>query len=123
MDVILETSGHAAALGQAVAGLAYGARLACVGWYKECKGGLDLGEVAHFEVPDLIFSRACSEPNREHPRWSFARIQEACWRLLAEGKLRCERVVQPVVPFAETESMYDDIRHHPEGSVKFGVEF
>lgn len=124
VDVVIETSGNYKALNQALKGLAYGGNVAYVGWAKECKGGLDLGEVAHFKVPNIIFARACSEPNRDYPRWDFARIKDTCWKLLSEGKLQCEEIIQPVVPFSESAEAYKEyIEYHPEKSIKLGVKF
>ena len=122
-DLIIETSANYKALDAALKALAYGGTIAYMGWPKECSGGLDFGAAAHFEVPNLIFTRACSEPNRDHPRWSFQRIKETCWRWLADGKLQCEEIVSPVVPFEEVVEAYRDIDEHPEKSVKLGVKF
>ena len=123
LDVAIETSASYPALHQAIRGLAFGGNVAFVGWAKECKGGLDFGAEAHFNIPNLIFARACSDPNRDHPRWDFARIMDTCWQLLSDGKLQCEEVVQPVVPFAESAQAYQEMDLHPENSVKLGVEF
>ncbi|RMH33411.1 MAG: alcohol dehydrogenase, partial [Nitrospirae bacterium] len=86
-------------------------------------GGLDFGGPAHFNVPNIVFARACSEPNRDHPRWSFQRICDVCWRWLAEGKFQCESIVSPVVPFEESVEAYRSIDTHPERSIKLGVSF
>jgi len=90
---------------------------------KECTGGLDLGAVAHITTPNLIFARACSEPNRDYPRWDFQRIMHHCWEWLREGRLQCEEIVDPVVPFAEADQAYREMDEHPERSVKLGVAF
>jgi len=123
VDVAIETSANYSALNEALKGVAYGGNVAYVGWPKECKGGLDFGEVAHFNVPNIIFARACSQPSREHPRWSFARICDTCWQMLSEGKFKCEEIVNPVVPFSESVEAYQDIDEHPEKSVKLGIKF
>ena len=124
IDVAIETSANYRALNQALQGLAYGGNVAYVGWAKECKGGLDLGEFAHFRVPNIVFARVCSEPNRDYPRWNFARIKNTCWRLLSEGNLRCEKIIQPVIPFSESTEAYKEyIEQHPEKSVKLGIRF
>lgn len=123
VDVVIETSASYQALHQAIGGLAWGGNVAYVGWSKECKGGLDFGEDAHFMIPNIIFARACSDPNRDHPRWDFGRIQDVCWQWLSEGRLQCEEVVFPVVPFRESPAAYEDMDYHPENSIKLGVEF
>lgn len=123
VDVVIETSGSYQALHQAINGLAWGGNVAFVGWSKECKGGLNFGDVAHLTIPNIIFARACSDPNRDHPRWDFNRIMDVCWQMLSEGRLQCEDIIQPVVPFSESAQAYEDMDYHPENSIKLGVEF
>jgi threonine dehydrogenase-like Zn-dependent dehydrogenase len=123
VDVAIETSGIYEALDQAIAGLAWGGNVAYLAWSKECKGGLDFGEHAHFMIPNIIFARACSDPNRDHPRWDFARICDICWQWLAEGRYQCEDIVYPIVPFSQSVEAYEDMDNHPEKSIKLGIEF
>jgi len=123
VDVAIETSGSYEALHQAIRGLAWGGNVAYVGWSKECKGGLDFGLHAHLMIPNIIFARACSDPNRDHPRWDFDRIMDTCWQLLSEGRLQCEDAVYPVVPFDESVQAYQDMDYHPEKSIKLGIVF
>ncbi len=123
VDVVIETSGIYEALHQAIAGLAWGGNVAYLAWSKECKGGLNFGDYAHLMIPNIIFARACSDPNRDHPRWDFNRIMDVCWRMLSEGRIQCEDVVQPVVPFDESAEAYEDMDYHPENSIKLGVKF
>ena len=122
-DVIIETSASYAALQQAIRGLAYTGNIAVVGWYKECHGFLNLGREAHFNQPNIILSRACSEPNRDYPRWDFARLCAASWEMLAKGKLKCENIVDPVVSFDEAADMYMHIEQNPTESVKLGIAY
>lgn len=123
IDVAIETSGIYEALHQAIHGLAWGGNVAYVGWSKECKGGLDFGLHAHLMIPNIIFARACSDPNRDHPRWDFARIMDTCWQLLSEGRLQCEDIVYPVTPFDESTQAYQDMDYHPEKNIKLGIAF
>jgi threonine dehydrogenase-like Zn-dependent dehydrogenase len=123
VDVAIETSGIYEALDQAIAGLAWGGTVAYLAWSKECKGGLDFGKHAHLMIPNIVFARACSDPNRDHPRWDFGRICNICWKWLAEGRLQCEDIVYPVLPFAKSAEAYEDMDYHPENSIKLGVEF
>ncbi|MFC1717116.1 zinc-binding alcohol dehydrogenase, partial [Candidatus Poribacteria bacterium] len=109
VDVVIETSGIYEALHQAIAGLAWGGNVAYLAWSKECKGGLNFGDHAHLMIPNIIFARACSDPNRDHPRWDFNRIMDVCWQMLSEGRLQCEDIVQPVVPFSESAQAYEDM--------------
>ena len=123
LDVVIETSASYSALDLALKALAYGGTVAYVGWAKPCIGGLDLGGAAHFNVPNIVFARACSEPNRDHPRWDFRRIMATCWESLAAGAYACEGIVQPVAPFSDVIEAYREIDAHPERSIKLGVQF
>ncbi len=122
-DVIIETSASYAALQQAIRGVAYNGNIAVVGWYKECHGFLNLGREAHFNQPNILLSRACSDPNREYPRWDFDRLCKTAWEMLAQGKLKCENIVDPVVSIEEAADMYMHIEQNPNESVKLGVSF
>lgn len=123
-DAIIETSGTYPALQAALRGVAYAGRIAVVGWYNPCKGAFDLGQEAHMNNATLFFSRACSEPNPDYPRWSWARINASCWALLSKGLLKCDNVIDPVVPFDQAAQAYCQcVDQDPARSVKMGVTF
>lgn len=122
-DVIIETSANYHALQHAIRGIAYNGNIAVVGWYHECEGGLNLGREAHFNQPNILLSRACSEPNRDYPRWDFDRICAVCWDMLCKGLIKCENIVDPVVPVEEAADAYMAIEQNPSSSVKLGVTF
>jgi threonine dehydrogenase-like Zn-dependent dehydrogenase len=123
VDVALETSGVASALHQAVRGLAFGGTVAITAWYGEFRGGLDLGQEAHFNRPVFVFTRAESEPHADHPRWNNRRLADAAWELLIAGVIDCQVLLRPVVPFNDLVAAYRDIDEHPERSIKLGVTF
>ena len=122
-DVVIETSGNYQALQQALRGAAYNANVALVGWYHECTGGFNLGMEAHYNQPNILLSRACSEPSREYPRWDYARIQETCWNLLLSDRICCENIIDPVVSIEDATQVYMDIEANPGSSIKLGVKF
>jgi threonine dehydrogenase-like Zn-dependent dehydrogenase len=121
--VSLETSGSAHALHQAIRGVAFGGTVVPLAWYPETQGGLDLGQEAHINRPTFVFTRAESEPHRDHPRWNNRRLAGAAWMLLAAGRLMCEPIVKPVVPFAGAVEAYRAIDEHPERNIKLAVTF
>jgi threonine dehydrogenase-like Zn-dependent dehydrogenase len=121
VDAAIETSGNEQALQEALRGLAYGGTIAFVGWARAFSGTLDLGREAHFNNASLVFSRASSEPNRDHPRWDRRRIAMSCWSLLATGAIDCERIIDPVVRFDEAPYAYEEyVDRNPQQSVKLG---
>ena len=122
-DVCIETSGNYNAMHHAIRGVAFGGNVVAVAYPKPCIGGLDLGREAHFNLPNLIFARACSEPTRDHPRWSFQRIEDTCWRMLADGKFKTDEALDPVVPFDQAADAWRQVDESPQDSVKLGVAF
>lgn len=123
-DIIIETSASEHALQQSLRGLAYGGTIAYVGWARAFKGGLDFGREAHFNNAKIVFSRACSEPNPDYPRWSWRRLEQTCWSMLESGLINCEEIIDPVVAFEDSAEAYEQyVDRHPEKSIKLGVIF
>ncbi len=123
VDVAIEYSGNVHALQAALRGVAYGGNVVAGAFPGPYPEGLDLGAEAHMNIPNIKFSRACSEPNRDYPRWNEDRIYDTCWRLLCEGRLSGEEIVTPVVEFEELPEAYLDIAKAPEKNVKLGARF
>ena len=124
VDAGIETSGSEQALQQALRGLGYGGTIAFVRWARAFSGTLNLGREAHYNNANLVFSRASSEPSRDHPRWDQRRIATSCWSMLASGEIDCERIIDPVVSFAEAPRAYEEfVDRNPQLSVKLGVAF
>lgn len=123
-DVIIETSGNVHALQSALKGLAYGGTIAYVAFAKPFPAGLWLGQEAHYNYGKIVFSRACSEPNPEYPRWDRHRIEDVVWEMLMNGYLDCEDLIEPVIPFADSaEGFCRYVDCHPEESIKLGIDF
>ena len=123
VDVIIETSGHVSALQSALRGLAYGGTISFVAFAKPF-ASLELGREAHFNNAKIVFSRACSEPLPDYPRWNRRRIEDVCWHMLTTGYLNCEDIIYPVVPFEESDKDYVKyIVDEPQLSIKMGVKF
>ncbi|GLC82268.1 zinc-dependent alcohol dehydrogenase [Lacrimispora brassicae] len=123
-DGILETSGSMQALQSALKGLAYGGTIAYVAFAKPFPAGLWLGQEAHYNYGKIVFSRACSEPNPDYPRWNRKRIEDVVWEMLMSGYLDCSDIIDPIVDFehsAEGISNYMD--REPEKSIKLGITF
>ena len=124
VDVVIETSGSMSALQSALRGLAFGGTIAYLAFAKPFPAGLWLGQEAHYNYGKIIFSRACSEPLPEYPRWTRKRIEDTVWQMLMNGFLDCEDIIDPIVPFeksAEAFAEYVDL--HPDRSIKLGVTF
>ncbi len=122
-DVCIEYSGHHLALQGALRGVTYLGTVVAGAWPGAYPAGLDFGAEAHMNRPKLIFSRACSEPNPDHPNWDEARLLDVCWRLLGAGQINCEPIVQPIVNFNDLLVEYPKIATHPNQNIKLGVRF
>ena len=124
VDLVIETSGNYKAVEQGLRAVAYGGNFAMVGWLNECHIPINLGMEGHFNQCHFCFSRACSEPNNDYPRWSFERICKTSWEMLGKGMFRCDNIVDPVVDFDECDKSYMHyIVEKPAESVKMGVKF
>jgi threonine dehydrogenase-like Zn-dependent dehydrogenase len=122
-DVCVEYSGSHLALQAALRGVAYLGTIVAGAWPGAYPAGLDLGAEAHFNRPRIVFTRACSEPNPDHPNWDEERILDVAWHLLSCGDLQGVPIVQPIVAFDDLITEYPKIATHPEQSVKLGVRF
>jgi threonine dehydrogenase-like Zn-dependent dehydrogenase len=122
-DVVVEYSGNVHAMQAALRGVALGGNVVAGAFPPPYGPGLDLGAEAHYNRPNIIFTRAHSEPNRDHPRWDEPRIYSTCWQLLCEGKLTGEPIVDPVVSFEELVTEYPKIANDPGANIKLGARF
>jgi threonine dehydrogenase-like Zn-dependent dehydrogenase len=120
-DVCIEYSGSRAAVQQALRGVAYGGTVVLGAYPAPYGAGLDLGAEAHHNIPNIVFTRACSEPGRDYPRWDNERLYDVAWALLTEGRLTGESIVQPVVPFEDLLTVYPAIASEPDRYIKLGA--
>ncbi|MCX5661025.1 MAG: zinc-binding alcohol dehydrogenase [Planctomycetota bacterium] len=122
-DVVIEYSGARQALQDSLRAVAFGGTIVAGAYPPPHSAGLDLGAEAHFNIPKIVFSRACSEPNRDHPRWSEERLLAECLHLLAAGRISGERIVTPIVSFEELPGIYPKIATDATPPLKLGVKY
>jgi len=120
-DVAIEYSGSRQAMQDALRAIALGGNVVAGAYPPAYDAGLDFGAEAHHNTPNILFSRGCTEPNREHPRWDKKRLYDACWDLIVSGRLAGEHVVYPVVAFDDLMEQYPTIASAPETNIKLGV--
>jgi len=122
-DVVIEYSGTAAAMQAALRGVAFGGNVVAGAFPPPYAAGLDLGAEAHRHIPNIVFTRSCSEPNRDHPRWDEQRLLATCMKMLVEGTIGGEEIVTPVVPFDDLLTEYPRIATEPDTYIKLGTEY
>ncbi len=120
-DVVVDFSGSRDALQDALRGVAFGGTVVAGGFSLPYPAGLDLGAEAHLNVPNIVFSRAFSEPNREHPRWDYTRVCDTAWRLIVDGKIDGRPIVTPIVAFENVKEEYERVIPDPRAGIKLGV--
>ncbi len=123
VDIAIEYSGSQQALQAALRGVAFGGTVVCGAFPPPHSAGLDLGAEAHMNVPNLVFSRACSEPLRDHPRWTKQRIFDSCFAMLADGRLTGKGIVSEPVPFESVLDAFAAAVKEPGKVIKLGARF
>ncbi len=123
VDVAIEASGAYEALHEAIRCTHFGGRVVPLAFYCGDARGLWLGDEWHVNRIDMISTRACSDPNRDHPMWDDHRIIDTAFRLLRDRELAVDGLVTPIVSIDESADAYRDIDEHPERSIKMGVRF
>lgn len=122
-DVVIDFSGSRPALQAGLRGVGYLGTIVYGAFPPPFGAGLDLGGEAHMNRPRIVFSRACSDPNPDHPRWSHRRIQEAVYSYIADGHLRGEYILSEPVPFESLLTEYPRIAAEAGSLIKLAVEY
>jgi threonine dehydrogenase-like Zn-dependent dehydrogenase len=123
VDVAVEVSGSSRALHQAIRATRFGGTVCVLSFYGGEATGLRLGEEFHVNRLRLLSARAESLPSVDAPGWTLGRLVEVAFAWLAEGRLRTDGIVTPIVPFQESVEAYREIDEHPERSIKLGIRF
>jgi len=123
VDVVIDFSGSRHALQAALRGVGYLGTVVCGAFPPPYDGGLDFGGEAHMNRPKIVFTRACSDPNPDHPRWDHARIQREVVALIRQGKIDGEPIISPIVGFEELLEAYPRIAASPETTLKLAVRY
>ncbi len=123
VDVTIEASGAYPALHEAIRACHFGGRCVPLAFYQGEARGLRLGEEWHMNRIDMISSRSCSDPNRDHPMWDDARIRHVAFELLRAGRIDVDGIVSPIVSFDDLPEAYPMIDQHPERAVKLAARY
>lgn len=122
-DVCIDFSGSHRALQAALRGVAFGGTVVAGAFPAPYPAGLDFGGEAHMNRPDLVFSRGCSDPSRDHPRWDERRLERTCIDLITSGRLDGVPIISPIIPAADLLGHYPRIAGDLHANVKLGVTY
>jgi threonine dehydrogenase-like Zn-dependent dehydrogenase len=123
VDVAVEASGSIRALQQAIRATRFGGTVCVISFYGGDARGLLLGEEFHINELTLVSARSQSLPMRDAPAWTLERMVHLGLDWLAEGRIRTEGIISPIVAFEESVEAYRMIDEHPERSIKLGIRF
>lgn len=123
VDVSIDFSGSRHALQAAFRAVGYQATIVYGAFPPPFDAGLDLGGEAHMNRPTIVFSRACSEPTPDHPRWDWSRIRSAVVALIFAGRLRNHGIIGDPIAFDDLEIEYPRIASAPQSVIKLAVSY
>jgi 2-desacetyl-2-hydroxyethyl bacteriochlorophyllide A dehydrogenase len=106
-DVVIEVSGHPAALAEAMRTVAYASRVVAMGFFQGEVRGLQLGEEFHHNRIELISSQISGVAPEAGHRWSKLRLWQTAVRLQHEGRLNLLPLITHEVPFDEAPALFD----------------
>jgi 2-desacetyl-2-hydroxyethyl bacteriochlorophyllide A dehydrogenase len=105
-DVVIEVSGAAPALAEAMRTIAYASRVVAMGFFQGEVRGLRLGDEFHHNRIELISSQISGVAPEASHRWSKLRLWQAAVRLQHEGRLNLLPLITDTVPFAEAPALF-----------------
>ncbi|MBC8141098.1 MAG: zinc-binding alcohol dehydrogenase [Armatimonadetes bacterium] len=125
VDVAIELAGVYPALFLATRCVRVAGTVCSAGFYQGEAQGMWLGREWHHNRLTMIVPHGCGfgHPPRDAPRWDERRAYDALVSLMRQKVLTAPGVIDPVVNFADADTILETVHNHPDGSIKFGVRF
>lgn len=123
IDVVIDFSGAAAVMQSAFRALAPLGTLVLGAYPDATQAYIDFGRESHHNQLNIVFTRACSHPLRDHPRWDWHRIRKATWRMITSGLLDGGPIVDDPIPFESVLEGYSKVVENPQNSIKLSVKY
>jgi len=123
IDVVIDFSGSVAAMQSAFRALAPLGTLVLGAYPDATTAMVDFGRESHANQLNIVFTRACSHPLRDHPRWDWHRIRRATWQTIVDGKLQGEAILDAPVEFQDLCEAYQRVLNNPNESIKLSVRY
>jgi threonine dehydrogenase-like Zn-dependent dehydrogenase len=108
-------------MNDALRALRYEGTVVSSAYYNAPMAGLNLAGEWHRNRPTITSVRSDSEPWLDFG-WDKHRGNGEAFKLLAEGRLRAEGLIDPVVGMEDCAEAYMRMVSHPETGIKLGVD-
>ena len=122
-DVVIELTGSAAALHEAIRAAAYAGRVVAAGFEQGDATGLRLGEEFHHNRIELVSSQISNVAPRLSQRWSVARLEQTVVDLHIKGRLELEPLISHVVAAAHVADAFRLLDERPHEAVQVVLDF
>jgi len=122
-DVVIELTGSAGALHEAIRSAAYASRVVVAGFSQDGANALRLGEEFHLNRIELVSSQISHVAPRFSHRWSPERLERTVIELCAEGRLELEALVTHVLPANRAADAFRLLDERPEEAVQVVLDF
>lgn len=125
VDVAIELAGVYPALHLATRCVRVAGTVCSAGFYGGEARGMWLGREWHHNRLTMIVPHGCGfgHPPRDAPRWDERRAYDALVSLMRQGTLTAPGLIDPVVRFADADTVLETAHNHPGSCIKFGVRF
>lgn len=122
VDAAIDFSGAAAGLQSCLRAVAYGGTVVAGAYPPPYGAGLDFGAEPHRHRVNLVFSRGCSEPDRDHPRWTEKRLYDTCFEMICRGVIG-DRGICSAVPETQLADEYQRVAAGTSSCIKMAVVY
>lgn len=122
-DVVVEVSGHYAALQEALRAAAYSAKVVSLGFFQGEAAGVFFGEEFHHNRIQLICSQISGVDPAVSYRWNRDRLYQTLMRLQAEGVLDLKPLISHVIPYEDAAEAFRLLDEKPEESLQVVLGF
>ena len=122
-DVVIELTGSAEALHEAIRSAAYAARVVSAGFVQGGATELRLGEEFHHNRIELVSSQISNVAARLAQRWSVARLERTVLDLRDQGRLQLEPLISHVVSACNVADAFRLLDERPHEAVQVVLDF
>ena len=122
-DVVVEVSGHYAALHEAIRAAAYSAKVVALGFFQGQAAGVFFGEEFHHNRIQLICSQISGVDPALSYRWDRDRLVHTVMGLQASGALNLKPLITHVIPYQDAAEAFRLLDENPEEALQIVLDF